>query len=471
MAHEMTRKAGETAVLSSSTGSSWIMALFFATLILPLSFDLAGLRLSPLRIFLLIGMLPLFALLIQGRAGRIVAADLMIFAYATWMVISLVANHGASRLPYGIATASETISSWMLGRILVRGAADFRRIFVCALVSQLVILPAAVYELFTGTIVIAEVFRPLFDTIYRGASAYGRFGLERVYAAFGHPILFGLFCGVTVSNFLVVFQGPLYRRIAAMGLAIGMTFMSLSSAPLIAVVLQIMILIWWWVTRGAWWTLIILTICAYLVVDIGASRSPMVLLISYATFDPHNGWIRIAQFEYGSQAALANPIFGIGINDYPRPGWVPSSVDNFWLVTALRYGMPALLLLAAAVLTHFAAITRAAVGYTLVHRYRIGYLASLVAVLFTLATVHVWDSAYAFIVFLLGGGVWFYTTGSREVEEDEGQVVPRSELTHTRFPDGAACSTPASELSSTNETGPKPLQFSGQPIPSSAEDP
>ena len=42
-------------------------------------------------------------------------------------------------------------------------------------------------------------------------------------------------------------------------------------------------------------------------------------------------------------AVLRHPLFGIGLSaDWGAPWWRPASVDNYWLVTAMRYGLPAL---------------------------------------------------------------------------------------------------------------------------------
>ncbi len=425
-----------------ATNGSLAMALFFVVLLLPISFDLAGLRLSPLRLFMLLGALPLMIAVLQGRAGRLIITDALVIGYAAWIVLSLAANHGAARIPLGVANASETVSAYFLGRILVRRSEDFRRIFRFGLISLIFLFPFALYELFTGTIVIAKLFDPIFDVIFRGKSAHGRMGLERVYAVFGHPILFGLYCAVMVANFVVIFEGAIYQRILAVSLAVAMTFMALSSAPLLAVVLQIMMLLWWRLTKGAWWALAVLTVCAYVIVDLISNRSPLEVLFAYATFNPRSGWMRMAIFEYGSRAALNNPVFGIGINPFPRPNWVPDSVDNFWLLVAMRHGLPALLILVAGIFAHFIAILRAQLPDPVLMRYRVGYLVSLVAVLFTLTTVHVWDAAYAFIIFLIGAGAWFYTSDHASSEADTPPPPNGRPLRYTRFSDSPRSATP-----------------------------
>ncbi len=425
---------GSTSTSSPDEGGSFAILLFFLVLLLPISFELGGLRLSPLRLFLLAGAVPLMIGMLQGRGGRITSTDIFILLYAAWLVISLAYNHGAERVPLGIATASETISSYFLARILVRSPNDYRQVFKYGLLSMIFLFPFALYELFTGTIVIAKAFDPIFDVIFRGQSADGRLGLERVYAVFGHPILFGLYCGVMVANLYVILDGSVLRRFLALALTVSMTFMALSSAPLLAVAVQVIMLVWWRLTNGAWMTLAILCICAYVTVDLVSDRAPIEVLFAYATFNPRSGWIRIAIFEAASQAALDNPIFGIGFNPFPRPNWVPNSVDNFWVLIAMRHGFPALGFLVVGILMHFYAVMRAKLTDPVLKAYRVGHLISLIGVLFTLVTVHVWDAAYAFIIFLLGAGSWFYTKDHITAEPSVNDHPKRKQaLEYTRF--------------------------------------
>lgn len=418
-------------------GGLWL-GVFFVALLLPISFEIGGIRLSPLRIFVLGGLAPIFLLFAQGKAGRVTVGDCLFLLFSLWIMVSLVANHGAGRLPLAVAFASETAVCYLLGRMLIRGPDAYRRLFTVGAVVLCLLLVPALFELFTGKLIISDLFSPVFDVIQRGVSAErGRLGLNRVYTVFGHPILFGVFCATMVTNFALVLNGGWMLRLSAVGLAIFMTFMSLSSAPLLSIVVQLALLVWWKLTRGAWWILAILSLAAYAFVDIAASRSPLSILFSYATFDPHSGWIRIAIFDYGSQAALNNPVFGIGLNSWNKPDWVPNSVDNFWLVVAMRYGLVGLALFVLGLVAHLIAICRARVADPRAALFRLAYMMSMAALILTLATVHVWDSAYAFLVFLIGAGGWFYTSDLSEAvrtDPNKSNGTARVVLPFTRFP-------------------------------------
>ena len=145
--------------------------------------------------------------------------------------------------------------------------------------------------------------------------------------------------------------------LAAFGTA--MTFTSLSSGPLLSAVLQFGMISWGWITRNAWWVLVGLVVLGYVAIDLVSNRSPVQVLISYLTFNPANAYWRLHIWNFGSAEVLRHPLFGIGLSDWTRPGWMSTaSVDNFWLNTAMRYGFPAFLLLAAGIAANLVGILR-----------------------------------------------------------------------------------------------------------------
>ena len=81
-----------------------------------------------------------------------------------------------------------------------------------------------------------------------------------------------------------------------------------------------------------------------------SNRAPLVVLISYITFSTSTAYNRILIWRYGTDDVMGSPLFGIGLNDWSRPIWMGSSVDNFWLLWAMRYGLVGFLLLAIPIL-------------------------------------------------------------------------------------------------------------------------
>jgi hypothetical protein len=107
-----------------------------------------------------------------------------------------------------------------------------------------------------------------------------------------------------------------------------------------------------------------------------------------------------------------SPIFGIGLNEWVRPFFMRSgSIDNFWLVNAVRYGIPGFLFLILGYLPTLWWIGRrnfdADQRLWLLRR---AWMFTFAGLTLTLCTVHVWTSIYSFVFFLFGAGMWFLTT-------------------------------------------------------------
>jgi hypothetical protein len=228
---------------------------------------------------------------------------------------------------------------------------------------------------------------------------------------------------------------------AAIGLA---GFLALSSGALLAMVLQLGLITWYAIfhrVKYCWWILLGLTVMAYVVVDILSNRSPVEVFLSRATFSSHTAYWRLIIFEWGMKnifgdATLsipASPIFGIGLNDWVRPYYMYSgSMDNFWLVMGVRYGVPGVGLLA---IGYFATIIgtmrRNFLQDEELKKLRRAWVFTFVGLTFTLSTVHVWSSMYAFVFFMFGTGVWFLSVEPRR-EEDPTEEFERS-ATVARF--------------------------------------
>lgn len=414
------------------------MAVFIVTLFLPIAFEIAGVRLSPNRLFLLAAIMPCMAQVLMGRCGRVTAVDLLFILHGMWMFVALIAVHGTGRIPFAGITSVELLGGYFLGRVVVRTREDYRKLFQIVMISLICLLPFALYESVTGKLVIPDLLRPFFETPERGRSAYGRMGLERVYVVFVHPILWGVFCAITLANFVMLARDNVGKIIFAILFSGFTTFLSLSSAPLIAIALQLGLLIWAWLVGGRWKQLIIALTVLYVVVDLLSDRTPVTILIETVTFNPFTGYTRIAIFDAGWAAVRRSPLFGIGFNDWPRPFWLTASVDNFWLLTAMRYGLVGVGFLVAAFGMHFWLAARADVTHPDAHAIRVGHLIALAGLSFTLFTVHIWDTLSMFVMFYVGAGAWLYTNPPQiQTEEppDPSQAPPvPAGSRYTRFP-------------------------------------
>ena len=146
--------------------------------------------------------------------------------------------------------------------------------------------------------------------------------------------------------------------------------------------------------------------------------------MSYATFSAHNAYWRSLIFEWGMINLWGSPIFGIGLNDWVRPFFMhSSSIDNFWLLNAMQYGIPGFVLLGVGYLPalwwvgrrNFDADQR-------LFQLRRAWMLTFAGLTLTLCTVHVWTSIYSFVFFLFGAGMWFLTVDASSDQQNPDSV-------------------------------------------------
>lgn len=425
---------GITAQTGAGTqGTGFVLAIFFVAFFLPFGGEVLGMSIYPLRAVVLILFLPFVARLLMGQAGRLTLPDGLMAAFSFWVMLTLVYHHGVARLPYGAVLGVEAFGGYVIGRLLIRNATDYRKFISIFLITLMIIIVPAFLE-FTNP----------------GPGSMVRWGFARVQLNFPHEILYGLFCSMAVANSYYLYRDSKARLIPAMGVALSTTAMSLSSAPLLAMVLQLGMILWDRVMGGRWKLFAWLTLAAYVFLQLFTSRGAVVFLINKVTFSPQTGYMRLHIWTYGKAAVLDNPIFGIGLNEWPRPTWLAASVDNFWLLTAMRHGLPGVLFLLGALALHIILIIRVQNLDPSRQTIRVAYLVTLVGLMFTLSTVHIWNELIVFVMFYLGAGAFLYTSPAESSGSDPTggakQRVPagrRATLPLSRFNPSALASRAA----------------------------
>lgn len=405
------RRSGREAAPAAAGGVSALMVIFFAALLVPAQLHLGTLLLSPDRILLIVLFIPLALRLFGGKLGRLQPVDVFIALYCLWIAVAMVAVHGTERIEFIGITIVELFGGYMLGRALVRGEADYRAFFRCFAWALVLLLPLVLFEQATRRIVLSEFLDRFVDT-YPYVNQELRWGLNRVQAVFQHPIGYGLFCSMAVANFYYLNQDRPARALGLTGYAIFMAFMSLSAAPMLSSMLQLAMIAWDKITRAKWALLAGIFVVGYVAIDLASNRTPPEVLASYLTFNPAAAYNRVRIWTYGWQNISANPIFGLGLNDWVRPWFMTPSIDNFWLLNAMRYGLPALVFLLAGIVSGLWRIC-ARQGLSETERQcRTGYMVSITGLFFTLITVHVWGSMGVLVMFVIGAGVWMTEAGT-----------------------------------------------------------
>lgn len=405
--------AGRAAGARKQSGrSSPLIALFFFALGMPIIFYLGSVRLSPYRLVLIATFIPCLFAWLFGSVGRIRLPDIFILMAAIWGAIVLVHVHGveAGLQPAGIFVI-ETLGSFLLARRYIRDVFAFQRMVRWLVVMVLVLLPFAVYENVTGSPILIQLFGQIFD-VHAIAPKQPRLGLARAQAIFEHPILFGVVCSsaFALSYYVMGARTRLAGRFIT-GLVAITVFTSLSAGALLSVAVQ-SILIGWdkltvrvvrrWVILGA------ITIAAYIVVETVSNRSAFEVFISYLTFNADQSYMRIHIWHYGTESVIRHPIFGIGLNEWERPEWLPGSIDNFWLNTAVTYGVTGLFFLGGAFFSVCFGLARLRNLSFQIAEFRKGLVISLCGIAVAICTVHLWNASYVLFIFLLGSGMWMF---------------------------------------------------------------
>lgn len=410
------------------------------------SVSLGAVRLSPFRVVLLITVMPSLIHLLSGKAGPLNAIDIAMLLHSFWCIIAFAAYGGIGQaIESGGIYFVECFGAYAMGRRYIRNAADFQAmsLFVALIVCCLLLL--AIPESLSHVPYIRDTFR----SILGGPTLEfiePRLGLSRAYGPFDHPILFGVFCSMAFGTAWYVVRPRLspvraYTIIFAVMLA---SFLSLSAGAWTMVVMQIALIGWDRVTKGLpmrWGMLFAGIVLILVAVSMLSNRSPVKVFISYASFSAQSSYNRVLIWEFGTAEVARHPLFGIGLGEWTRPIWMSSSMDNFWLIIAVRYGLPALIFLAFAIFyIAIKASARTGMPQDWVNC-RMAWIVTVAGAAFAACTVHLWNSTFGFFIFFIGAGAWLVDKQPARPSvahggyDDDGQYDDINDYEYT-YPEG-----------------------------------
>lgn len=378
----------------------WPVALLLISLLFPLSISFGPIVLTPTRIVLIGNCL---ALLPRFLAKRKSAVDLLVLFHSFWVVLSFSATGGiGSGIESGGVYVVELLGAYLATRTLITTLGTALGSIVVVASVVLVLLPFAAIEFLTGRRIITGVM---------GGPAVAtetRYGFYRTHGPFAHPILFGCFCASFFGMFVwgakaAQKKWSLFFRVSAIAGIFAGAWMGLTSAGLLTLLIQMMLWTWGKVIRipKKWKILSIGAVLAYVILDSATDRPAYLAVLSRFTFSTQTLYYRTLIFEFGKETVLRNPLFGIGFGDWERPSWMYNdTVDNFWLLTAMRHGIPAVASLALAVCLTIA--LKPASGNKSITNALLGARISLFGLSLAATTVHLWGGAWVIFAFLLG---------------------------------------------------------------------
>jgi O-Antigen ligase len=397
---------------SAAGKSNFWPTLFIVSLALPMSYYIGPLRLSVYRIILAAVLVPCLIKWLSGSAGKIRSYDVYLMLYVAWAVLSLFVIMGFDNgfEPAGMLLI-ETLGAYMLARCYIRDLASFRHFVKTLFIVVVVLTPFAAAESVLNTPILFNFFAK-FGSMATVTDMDFRLGFRRAQAAMEHPILFGVFCSCAFSlcfysykSSWSVLAGPTRAAIVAFG-----AFCSLSTGAYLSIVVQTLLIAWDKSMKflgRRWLVLLGLFVCAYILVDALSNRSPFEVFTSYLTFNESTSYNRILIWRYGMEQVMLTPIFGIGESgDWIRPWWMHPSMDNYWLVIAVSYGLPAFVLFTMSFISLGIRTGKQALSSIEVQNARTALWITLVALSFSICSVHLWNATYVLFMFLIGSSAW-----------------------------------------------------------------
>ena len=405
---EAASETGQTALVA--TGAATLL-IFMATLLTPVSFKVAGLNFPLYRVLLIFILIPLSLRFLREKDYRINAVDLLVLGYIAWTGLSVYANEGMARIPFAGSTAIDQYGAYLIGRMLIRHAWDFRIFMKYFMWSLIVLFPLAVLEMFFRAFPVQSLIAAVGLGEPPGTGGEGRLGFPRVQTVMPHAILFGIFCGTAVGNVLYVYRS-FWRKWSAFSLASVLTLMSLSSTPTLGLLIQLCLVAWDKLlgrVRGKWILGGVLALLFTAILHLSAEGGLFGFFIENVAYEAQSGWGRLEIIQYATAEIVRHPIFGIGFDDWVRPFWRgTASVDTFWWATAMRFGLPTALFLIAALAVHLYWVLSQDNLDEEAKDYRKGYVIAWAGLLFGLTFVHFWGAPSLFLLTYVGAGVWFY---------------------------------------------------------------
>ncbi|RBP52941.1 hypothetical protein [Arenicella xantha] len=316
------------------------------------SLTLGSLVLSGYRI-VLIALAPyiLWLMLKRGHDVDWNHCDVMACIVFIWPTLAFGLNTGlTAAIESGGVLALEMGVPYLLVRLNVNNYDERKKLATSFLTMVTILFLVGLPEAITGQHFTHEIAAQLTGQSYTGI-ADQRYGIWRAIGPMDHAILFGTLCAsfVVIAITLAQRQRKFWPAVFFAG---GGAVISASSAPILAILVQLGMLTWALLLRrhaNKWWLLLLLFLVFYVFVDILSNRDPVRVMFSYLLINPATGYARYYMWINGIEVLTQSTwgmVFGYGydisifdvIDDFYSRNLMQNTVDSYWLVLMLRYG-------------------------------------------------------------------------------------------------------------------------------------
>lgn len=342
-----------SAAARSVSGDELRLKLLVASLFLPegLSFFVGDFRLTLARVLIFVFFVAAVLRRVKTPAPVTVPSDLIAPAAAVWMLLAATVTGGFAGLKGAGIDAIEFTGSYYIFRYLLGPVDSSVRVMNFACKVMFLVVCVALLDTLTGKLFTYEFIKgltgyvkPTFEeAIAVHAEALYRNGVVRAMGPMEHSILFGAVCVWFGTLALVTFPSRPFGWSVA-GIAFMGVWFSQARGPLLAYVIAFALAIFYLATKqfAARWKVIGSLAAIALTSIFLFSGSPVATLTRLSGVSAEAGWYRQAIWNVAGSFVLHSPIFGTGSSwDWHVHGGLTSgSVDAFWLMTAMSYGIP-----------------------------------------------------------------------------------------------------------------------------------
>lgn len=430
-----------------------IYMVVFLSLVVPLFFEIGSLYLSLSRVVLLVLTPILLFKLFAGRFGKLLVTDYLVLGYMFWFSLSTLKNNPQVFLTFVGSNTLILLGGYLVGRACIRGPRSARQMIFVYCGTILLTFPFALYETLTSHMVIARALDMIPGVLSSADTNYDpRKGFYRVQVIFVHPIHYGLFCTMGFALVFAGLKGSINNvaRWLWSGVILLCCFFSVSSGPLLGIIMQILLLTYGYLTLNKvhpWRWLIRMSIAGYILLEVLSTRPAYFAIAERLAFSSGTAYARKTVLDFGLAQINRTPIFGVGAGrEWALPDWMTGSLDNHWLLVAMVYGLPAFaLLLGAYVYTLWKASRMGHEKDPELKALHLGWSITVVGTMLTLATVAIWSDIATLGFLLLGSGVWLTVPQTRDTTTQPEEPTPDPRRTrYSRFPTRPAVSASTS---------------------------
>ncbi|MEE4200896.1 O-antigen ligase family protein [Erythrobacter sp.] len=350
-------------VRTDSRTGVYILAVLVYLIFIPGQFSvtLFSIFLTPLRVFILVLSPFILREVVRGRL-RFTTPDFCLIVVAGWIALASYMNSGELEKAFqqGGSHLVDITLAYFIARVCIKTPRDLRLLLILTapgvLIQGLIVFQEAVTH--------QRLLQPFATSLTGSVNPLrdeARLGLMRGAASFPHPILAGIFLASLLPIYLLsgLRSWPKWAGIIAAICA----FFTMSSAALLGLIFGAILAAYDWLTEQirnvTWQLLLAFGAVVYFVIEMLSNTGFYGLLVRYASLNTASAYNRVLIWRFGTDNIAEHPWFGIGYDDWVRPSWMHSdSFDHFWLIMALRFGIPASLLLIIALLVALVMVAR-----------------------------------------------------------------------------------------------------------------